>query len=97
VILPDKIHRRVIYPNGIGGEYEVLAEMTEMWVQALDAEQSLGNTPAPEGFREKVNYLSQLAKAQGKRMAWEEAIMVYAGWNGAEFNNYVEQGAKAHG
>lgn len=94
MIFPDKIERRIVSDRRSGGlrapdtTYEVLAEMTEMWWQALQAEGELARM-SDDKIPNRFHYLADLAKMQGKRQTWEEAIAIYAGWNGVELDRYL--------
>lgn len=79
------LHRQI---TGSDKRYEVLEEMTEMWWQASAAAMQAGRDAEAEPG---VKTLSSLAAKSGAREAWEQAIMVYAGWDGARLERYIAQ------
>lgn len=61
--------------------YEVLEELYQMWKQAFENEQILshnGDTPVTVLTFQKI-----------RREGWENAIMIYAGWDGLELHEYL--------
>lgn len=89
--MPVQIHRqvRVVGQNSLT-TYEVMAEMTAMWKQACQAGKELVDQ-SDLMTEPTAHMLSQLATAVGKREAWEQAIMVYTGWNGTQVEAYLAE------
>lgn len=87
MIRPDALYREIPFGASLR-RYEVLAELTEMWWQAFERENELA-LANDDKIENRHRYLSDLAKAIGKRQTWEEAIAIYAGWNGVELDRYL--------
>lgn len=71
------------------GRYEVLEEMFQMWFQAWNAWRAINST-TNSAHTEIV-----LVVAQAKKDVWEQAIMLYCGWNGTELNHWLAEKMEA--
>jgi hypothetical protein len=87
---PDKLLRTT---PGTVNNYEVLAELTEMWWQAdLRCRELSANLPdnvANGTFSNAGRVISNLASTLGRRNTWEDAIAIFAGWSQIEVRAHL--------
>lgn len=98
---PQPLHRNIInagvfpvhMPFLNKGTYEVLEEMFQMWFQCWDAWDAIKKAGGRYSTHGELVYVV----AETRRNGWEEAIMLYCGWNGTELNHWLAEKMEERG
>ena len=83
--LPAETRRQI---RGTDKTYEVLAELTAMWWQAVEAGVKLVEEHTPgEG---ELTYQIELGTMTAKIKTWQDAIAIYAGFTERELGEWLD-------